>query len=251
MQTAKCRKLREDISSFSLHIFAMCCMLCDHLWAIGLVRGEWLTWVGRLAFPIFAFLLVEGFFHTKSRPRYALRLFLLAIASEVPFDLVYGGRVFYPFHQNVIWTFLIGLGLLAANEAAKRRGSPLLRLVAAMGTALAGYLVGMLTMVDYYGVGVLTVLLFYFARGRKWYHFVLQAMGLWFLNAELLGGLEIVIRLFGTTVFLLRQSVAVVALLPIVLYRGRQGHYNRSIRFLYYAFYPVHLLLLYGIALCT
>lgn len=56
---------------------------------------------GRLAFPIFAFMAVEGYFHTHSFQKYALRLLLFAVLSEVPFDLMYGGTWFYPVHQNV------------------------------------------------------------------------------------------------------------------------------------------------------
>ena len=56
----------QGISSFTLHIIAMLLMLCDHLWATVFSRYAWLTWVGRLAYPIFAFMLVEGYFHTRN-----------------------------------------------------------------------------------------------------------------------------------------------------------------------------------------
>lgn len=92
-----------------LHIIAMTFMLMDHLWATLLPAQDWLTCVGRLAFPIFAFMAVEGYFHTHSFKKYILRLLLFAVLSEIPFDLMYGGTWFYPFHQNVIWTLLIGL----------------------------------------------------------------------------------------------------------------------------------------------
>ena len=97
-----------DLSAAALHILAMTFMLMDHLWATLLSSQMWLTHVGRLAFPIFAFLAVEGYFHTRSFKRYALRMLLFAVLSEVPFDLMYGGTVFYPVHQNVIWTLLLG-----------------------------------------------------------------------------------------------------------------------------------------------
>ncbi len=60
----------------------------------------WLTHVGRLAFPIFAFLAVEGYFHTRSFKRYALRMLLFAVLSEVPFDLMYGGTAFIPYTRT-------------------------------------------------------------------------------------------------------------------------------------------------------
>ena len=84
-------------------------MLCDHLWATVIPGSNWLTCIGRIAFPIFAFLIVEGYTHTRNLKKYVMRLLLCAALSEVPFDLVMGGRAFYPFHQNVLWTFLIAL----------------------------------------------------------------------------------------------------------------------------------------------
>ena len=98
-----------DLSAAALHIIAMALMLMDHLWATLLPAQDWLTCAGRLAFPIFAFMTVEGYFHTRNLKRYVLRLLLFALLSEVPFDLMYGGTWFYPVHQNVIWTLLLGI----------------------------------------------------------------------------------------------------------------------------------------------
>ena len=128
------------VSSLTLHILAMAFMLCDHIWATLVAGQDWLTCVGRLAFPIFAFLLVEGFFHTRDLKRYVLRLLLLALLSEIPFDLMYAGTSFFPFHQNVIWTFLIALFCVWVIERVKRRGNLWLTLLAAAGMSLAGWL---------------------------------------------------------------------------------------------------------------
>ncbi len=80
-----------DISAAALHIIAMTLMLMDHLWATLLPAKEWLTCAGRVAFPIFAFMAVEGYFHTRNFKKYMLRMLLFAVLSEVPFDLMYGG----------------------------------------------------------------------------------------------------------------------------------------------------------------
>ena len=88
-------------------------MLCDHLWAALLPETVWLSTLGRTAFPIFAFQVVERYAHTK-RFRVCLgRMFLFALVSETSFDLMYAGTVFYPFHQNVIFTFCLALVLFA------------------------------------------------------------------------------------------------------------------------------------------
>ena len=238
----KARKL--EITSMALHIMAMLFMLCDHLWGTIVPGNDWLTCLGRLAFPIFAFLLVEGYFHTKNLKKYAFRLFVFAIASEIPFNVMMGSRVFYPVHQNVLWSFLISLGLIHLNEKARGTGRMWLRIVVGVLTVLLGYILGLITMVDFYHAGILMVLVFYFFRQRKWWSYLGQILCLWYVNAELLGGFGYEIVLGGETYFLLRQGFALLALIPIWLYRGGRGHHSRAFQYACYAFYPLHMLIL-------
>ena len=125
--------------------------------------------IGRLAFPIFAFLTVEGYFHTGNLRKYVGRLLLFAILSEIPFNLAMGSRIFYPVHQNVLWSFLISIGLIHLNETVKRKKSIWKSVLAGLITVLLGYISGLVTMVDFYHAGVLTVLVFYFFRQKKWW----------------------------------------------------------------------------------
>ena len=239
------RTKRFEITSMALHIMAMAFMLCDHLWGTVVPGNEWLTCVGRISFPIFAFLLVEGFFHTRSLKKYILRLLLFAVISEIPFNLMMGSRLFYPVHQNVLWSFLIAIGLVSLNERAKQKGKIWLRVLAGVGTVLLGYLLGLVTMVDFYHAGVLTVLVFYFFRGKKWWCYLGQLVCLWYINVEMLGGLSYEIELWGGKIFFLSQQVfALLALVPIWLYHGKQGYYNKALQLTYYAFYPAHMLIL-------
>ena len=134
-------------------------MLSDHLWATVVTgNADWMTCLGRLAFPIFAFMTVEGFFHTKNLKQYAKRLLVFALLSEIPFNLMMSGSVIYPFHQNVLWCFLLCLGLMHLNEKAKGTGKWWIFGLTAAGTLLLGTLAGMLSFMDYMHYGVWMVL---------------------------------------------------------------------------------------------
>lgn len=233
-----------ELTAAVLHIIAMTLMLMDHLWATLLPAKEWLTCAGRVAFPIFAFMAVEGYFHTRSFKKYILRMLLFAVLSEIPFDLMYGGAWFYPVHQNVLWTFLLGLLGVWLMEQVRKKGKTWMYLLVCVLVVPAGLVLGTLCMVDYYGVGVLTVFVFYFLHGRKWWCFLGQLAALYWLNVELLGGLMYPVQLFGMEFELCQQGLALLALIPIWLYRGRQGYHSKPFQYLCYAFYPVHMLLL-------
>ena len=233
-----------ELTAAVLHIIAMTLMLMDHLWATLLPAQEWLTCVGRIAFPIFAFMSVEGYFHTHNFKKYLLRMLVFAVISEIPFDLMYGGTWFYPVHQNVLWTFLLSLLGVWLMEQVRKKGKTWMYLLVCVLVVLAGLVLGTLCMVDYYGAGVLTVFVFYFLHGRKWWCFLGQLAALYWLNVELLGGLMYPVQLFGMEFELCQQGLALLALIPIWLYRGRQGYHSKPFQYLCYAFYPVHMLLL-------
>ena len=237
-------KNKPELTSFDLHLLAMGLMLCDHICLALMPDRLWMTCVGRLAFPIFAFLVAEGFIRTRSRARYARRLLVFALVSEVPFDLLAAGRPVYPFHQNVLWTFLIALGCMQLLEWAKADSRPAARLVVSAGTVLVGFLAGTAFMVDYFGPGVWTVLVFYFFRGDGWRQRLGQLLCLLFLNGWLLGGPSLTAALGPLMLVLPIQAFAVLALPFIWLYRGRQGPHGRAVRWLFYGFYPAHLLVL-------
>ncbi len=226
------------LSALGLKLLAMALMLCDHLWAALPAAPDLLTHIGRIAFPIFAFQIAEGFAWTHDRKRYLLRMLAFAALSEVPFDLFYGGTVFYPFHQNVMFTFVLAILLLLGVEKFRKKGR-VPYLLAAVAAVLLGYALGTVTMVDYYGCGVVTVLLFYLCRGWKW-GWLPELAGLLYLNGEVLAGEELTV--FGVT--FPEQGLAVLALVPILCYRGRQGSHSRAIQYACYAFYPVHMLVL-------
>lgn len=236
------QKKRFEVTSFVLHLLAMAFMLCDHLWGTVVPGNDWLTCVGRITFPIFAFLIVEGYFHTKDLKAYVKRLLIFALISEVPFNLMMGG-IFNPAHQNVLWTFLIGIGLIRLIEKGKEKRTVRMWLLVGAGILL-GCVVALLGMVDYMHFGVLMVLVFYLFRPRRWWCYLGQLICLAVINLEWMGGLVYPFELFGREWLFPRQGFALLALIPIWLYRGKQGPYNQTLKYIYYGFYPVHILIL-------
>lgn len=238
-------KPKWGIDSCVLHILAMGFMLCDHLWATLLPAQGWLTCIGRLTFPIFAFMIAEGYYYTSNVKKYMCRLFIFAILSEIPFNLIMGSSVFYPFHQNVLWTFLIGLISIQIIEKVKKKENKVLLVLAICLVVGVDYILGTIAMVDYYGAGILMVLLFYFFREKNWVSFVAQLIGMYYLNVVVLGDLYYPVTIFGHEFEIVQQGFALFSLIPIWLYNGRQGYHSKWFQYFCYAFYPVHLLLLY------
>ncbi len=237
------RKLKLETTSFSLHMMGMIFMLCDHLWGTSFVNHDVFTCIGRLTFPIYAFLIVEGYFHTSNFRKYMKRLFLFAVLSEIPFNLMMASSLFFPLHQNVLWSFLISLGLIHWNE--KTKDKPVWkRILVGICTLCIAYIGGIITFVDYYNAGILMVLTFYFFRGKKWWNYLGQLLCMWYVNFELLGGFVYEISLFGSTFSIARQGIALLSLIPIWLYSGKQGYHNKKFQYACYLFYPVHMLIL-------
>ena len=233
------RKPFGGINANQLRVLAMFLMLLDHLWATLVPGNFWMTYLGRAAFPIFAFQISEGFFHSSDRRRYAKRLFLFALLSEVPFDLIYGGTVLYPFHQNVMFTLL--LGLLACCAIDRARGERTAKAVLRGALSVAGILLlSLIGMVDYGWKGVMTVVAFYLLRDFP-FAWLAQFVALMLLNIVLFKGQTIPLLGWDFPT----QGFAVLSLLPIWLYNGRRGGGGKALQYAFYAFYPVHMLVLY------
>ena len=240
------RKGLKCLNATHLKLIAMACMLLDHLWATLINGNLWMTCVGRIAFPIFAFQVAEGYTHTKNFKRYLLRMFLFALAAELPYNLMAGGWWFHPLGQNVMFTFCLALLLIRLIDKAwaKHRVWGIVATVA--GTTL-GYLVGFITFVDYYGYGILMVLVFWLFRNVKFGRFI-QLAAMIYINCVMVGGLHLEFSLFGQLLSFPTQGFALLALIPIFLYNGQRGIQNKAFQYTVYAFYPVHMLILWLIA---
>ncbi len=170
--------------------------------------------IGRMAFPLFSFLLVEGFIHTRNRLRYGASLLIFALISELPWNLVHTGTWFYS-KQNVFFTLFLGFLALWAIEAFKK--IPVLPVVSA---AALAYIASLLK-TDYSFFGVLFIVLLYGLRENE------------------------IIR--PLTAFLLENHWWVfAAFIPITLYNGKRGFVKGPVlKYAFYVFYPAHLLIIY------
>lgn len=236
---------KRGLSQESLKLIACMTMLVDHL-AVIIVMGslysthhgmrleiyETMRLIGRIAFPIYCFLLDEGSAHTHNPVRYGLRLAICALLSELPYDLALWGRITWQ-HQNVMVTLFLGF---CALEVMKRCPNlPLKLLLALPFAALAEFAGG-----DYGAKGIMLVVLFALTRRIPHRHLA-QVLGIWFIFSPNHAMFLNWTRRFSITT----QEWAVLAILPITLYDGRKVTKSKAVQWGFYLFYPAHLLLLY------
>ena len=167
--------------------------------------------IGRIAFPIFCFLLVEGFLHTKNIKKYVSRMFLFALISEIPFDFALKPSWYYPSKQNVYWTLLIGLLVLWGITVYYGRVTIQLMII------VAGLMVATFLKTDYSYKGVFLIEVLYLMRFTKLYQCI------------------------GGAAAISWEYPAPLAFIPVYFYNGKRG---LSMKYFFYWFYPGHLVLL-------
>ncbi len=212
------------MSRFQLKILAIVTMLVDHTGAILFPQFPVLRIIGRISFPIFAFLISEGLLHTSNVKKYLWRLFLFALISEVPFDLAFYGQLFHPQRQNIFFTLVLGLAAIAFLNVYRNRNWVVAGTFAAAMMLLAEFL-----HTDYGWFGVALVILFYCFKNNR---------------ANCVIAFILLVAVYSLSYSLL-EFFCIVSILPILLYHGQKGKWNW--KYFFYAFYPVHLLLLYFI----
>lgn len=217
---------RKGISQETLKAIACLTMLIDHIGSL-FISGFTLRIIGRIAFPIYCFLMAEGAYYTKNPTKYGLRLAIGMLLSEIPFDLAFQRKLTWA-RQSVMVTLLFGF---LAIEAIRRTDKDFLKLAAV--AALAGLAEYIHT--DYGGEGVLLVVLFSEARGKLWLQSVLL-----FAVAVMMNSLKI--PFMGMRIPI--EVFAVLAMIPIALYSGKKATSNKVVQWGFYLFYPVHLTVL-------
>ncbi len=216
------------MNSYHLKLIAIITMLIDHVGAVLVPGNTMLNFImrciGRLSFPIFVFLLVEGFHHTKDVKKYLMRMGAFALISEIPFDLAFYGKVLEFHHQNIFFTLFLGLlcmYLMSKVEKKFKQNIIIMNLLNALLTLVFG-IAAYLLKTDYDYRGIILIVAFYLFRGSK----LLLGLSLLFISGYLLGYINI---------------IATLAILPIAFYNGQKG---KNIKYTFYIFYPAHLLIL-------
>ena len=207
---------KAGLTTFQLKVLAIISMLADHVGAVLYPEAVWLRYAGRLAFPIFCFLLVEGYYHTGNVAKYMARLGIFALISEIPFDLAFHQTLWFPAKQNVFVTLFIGLGMLWGLE---RERECIIR----VGIVLLSMWASEFLCCDYGFMGVLLIAVFGITRGKNTARYLAGAVWNVFWPSRI-------------------QTAGALAMLPIALYNGQKG---RSMKYFFYLFYPVHLFILY------
>lgn len=227
------------MNGLTLKIIAMVTMLIDHITAV-LIPEDTLAYmigrsIGRLAFPIFCFLLVEGLLHTKDIRKYLLSLGIFALLSEIPFDLAFA-QSFTPsssqYHQNVFFTLFIGLAVIYILKIIdqyplninKTLGSILKVIVNILVIAL-GCIAADSLYTDYAAMGILIIAAFYLFRNNK---------------IILIFTLFLIIGLHSL------EILSIFSMIFIWFYNGERG--PKINKYIFYAFYPVHIFVIYLIS---
>ena len=189
--------------------------------------------IGRTAFPIFIFLLIEAYKHTKDAKKYMIRLIIFALVSEIPFDLAFHNKVWYPEKQNIFFTLLIGFIVIHSIEQFKTLihshisssyTLPAIEVLAYAGLIAIGCAAGYYLKVDYSYVGILAICIAWLLRDKP--------------------VIGIVLCCFSLLLSSKRELYSFIAILPIIIYNGKRGKQNK---FFFYIFYPVHLMVFWGI----
>lgn len=191
--------------------------------------------VGRIAFPIFAFLVFEGFMHTSNIKRYLTRVGLLALISEIPYNLVVStvnngtASVLYPQLQNTVCTLFIGLLMLCAMKHFEAKDtSPktaIKQLICQLFCLLLTAVIAIVLRTDYSYLGILFIGELYMFRNSK----KLQILS-------------------GCILFLGSNFACLLAFIPIAMYNGTLIR-SKKFQYFFYIFYPLHLLVLYLISM--
>ncbi len=220
------------MSNFVLKIIAIITMFIDHLGYAICEKFSYFNYIGRLAFPIFAFGISEGYKHTKSKKNYLMRLLIFAISSQVPF-MFFNSIFSNSFKLNIFFTLLTGLIAIIGYEQCKNKYVGLLLVVCLSLTADT-------LKMDYGYWGVLVIFIFHVFKDKK------ILMNVSYIGLCLLKYIPLYLRYNFNLSYIILCLCTILPILFINFYNGKKG---KDTKYLLYAFYPAHLMVLYVINL--
>ena len=223
---------REGLSNNALKIIALISMTLDHLCILIIPQVEWLRIIGRIAMPIFAYMIAEGCKYTKNKLKYFLMVFILGVICQVVYYVSDGSLL-----MGILIDFSISILLIYFIDYAlnvKKWWAYTLAILSIIATALLVYILPEWTNGDLYfdyGLGAILLPVVIYIFNNKW------------------------LKLFATAIFLIPicaidwqiQWFCYLALIPLALYNGKRGKYK--LKYLFYLYYPIHLAVLYLIGI--
>ncbi len=218
------------MSGFTLKIIALISMLFDHCGYIFYNKLTYANIIGRLAFPIFAFQISEGYIHTKNLKKYFNRLFIFAIISQIPFMIFLRSFGQTSFELNIFFTLILGLTAITVYDKSKNKFLGTLGVIVTI-------IIGHFTKCDYGWYGVALIFLFYALKNQK-------ALMNFIIITLIFFKYYISYIKLPNIYYMFFAFAASSSLIFINLYNGKKG---KNTKYLLYIFYPLHLMLLYAL----
>lgn len=220
------------MNSFVLKLIAIITMFIDHIGYVIFDGFSFFNYIGRIAFPIFAFQISEGYIHTKSLKKYFLRLFIFALISQIPF-MLFHKILSDNFALNIFFTLLLGLASIYIYDKSKHKFFGII-------ISIIIGIIAELIHCDYGFYGIAIILLFYVFKNNN----LLSSIS--FIIAVTINYLIPIIKYGFYDIYLYLYISTLIPIIFISLYNGKKG---KNTKYLLYLFYPIHLLLIYGIYL--
>lgn len=228
------------MSTFTLKIIACITMFIDHIGYVIFDGSSYFNYIGRIAFPIFAFQISQGYIHTKNVKKYLIRLLIFAIVSQLPFFLFYN-VISSGFAFNTIFTLFLGLICILLYDKVNK-------VLGIISTIILG-IIAEICHFDYGFYGVAIIMLFYIFKNNKSLlisSFIIATILKYAYNTLLYApyGTETLLKVL--IYYLPLCFCTILSSIFVYFYNGKKG---RDLKYLLYLFYPLHLLFIYVLAL--
>lgn len=228
------------MTSFHLKIIALITMFIDHIGYVIFPNHFWLRYIGRIAFPIYAFLISEGLKKTSNIKKYLRNLLILALISELFYDLCFNKNINFFYKTNTVYTlFISSLSIYLYNK----NSDNIIKYL----SLLLGLSISHILKTDYDILGVLLIFIFYFLHNK--YEYLIY--GIIWVNIKYLSNISYILQyIFNKNIYLSNIYIinslglylfTIVPFLIIMFYNNKKGN---SLKYIFYILYPLHLFIL-------